>query len=138
MNINLPEDIAAIRSVFDKGIAAANAGDAADLAAFYTEDVVVMNPNQPTHIGKEALLQNLHALFDPFTVKMTAQIEEVEVSGDWGFTRSSFTWTLTPKAGGEPNEDSGNWLVIWRRGPDGSWKVAREIWNSTQPPPGTE
>ena len=45
--------------------------------------------------------------------------------------------TLTPKAGGEPTEDSGKWLGILKRQPNGSWKVHRDIWNSDKPFPST-
>ena len=130
------EDIAAIRSGVDEGIAAFHAGDAAALAACYTEDAVVMPPNQPAVIGKEAMQSDFQTRFDQFTGKLTAHTAEVEVAGDWGFIRMNYTETLTPKAGGEPTEDSGKWLQIWRRGADGSWKVAREIWNSDKPLPG--
>jgi ketosteroid isomerase-like protein len=27
-------------------------------------------------------------------------------------------------------KDSGNFIIIYKRVPDGSWKVARDIWNS--------
>ena len=133
------EDIAAIRSAFDEGVAAGHAGDAAALAAcWFTEDTVTMQPNLPTRIGKEAHQSYLQTTFDQFAMKITAQTEEVEVAGDWGFIRLNFTQTLTPKAGGEPIEVSGRWLQIWKRGPDGSWKVARQISNSDEPLPGTE
>jgi ketosteroid isomerase-like protein len=43
--------------------------------------------------------------------------------------------TLTPKAGGNTIEDRGNCIWLWRRQGDGSWKVARAMWNSPQPMP---
>ena len=133
-----PEDIAAIRSALDEEMAASKAGDAAAFAACYTDDAVLMPPNEPAVVGKQAIQSCAQAIFDQFTEEGTAQTVEVEVTGDWGFTRLNFTMTLTPKAGGEAIEDNGKWLQIWRRQPDGSWKIYREIYNSDKPVPGTE
>lgn len=132
------EDVAAITSAFDEAVAALHAGDAAALAAFFTEDAIRMAPNQPADIGREAIQSIFETVFDQFTLKLTAQTEEVEVAGDWAFARLNYTETATPKAGGEPIEDNAKWLMIFRRGPDGSWKVSHEIWNSDNPLPGTE
>src|SRR6185295_15838251 len=41
-------------------------------------------------------------------------------------------WALdsTPKRGGKTVHDEGKGVWIWRRQADGSWKIARAIWNS--------
>ena len=75
-------------------------------------------------------------MLDQFTVKLIVEVLEVRVAGDWAFARMTYTETLTPKAGGEPTEDSGRWLVIYERQPDGAWKIYLEIWNSDRPLPG--
>ena len=44
-------------------------------------------------------------------------------------------FTLTPKASGTPTDDEGKYLLISRRQPDASWRIARHIWNSNNPVP---
>ena len=85
--------------------------------------------------GKEAIRSLYESVFDEYTVQGDGELLEVEVAGDWAFYRTTYTLTATPKAGGEPIEDHGKCVVIVRREPDGSWKIARLIANSDQPPP---
>ena len=130
------EDVAAIKKLIDDYLAAANAGDVSAVAAFYTDDAIRMPPNAPAKIGKEAIQSDVQTQLDQFTIKLGLEVVEVEVAGDWAFGRGSHTITLTPKAGGEPTEDSGKWIEILKRQPDGAWKIYRLIWNSDQPLPG--
>ncbi len=58
------KDIAAIKMVLDDCVAAANAGDAAATAALFTDDGILMLPNEPSVIGKEAIRSHLQAHFD--------------------------------------------------------------------------
>ena len=47
----------------------------------------------------------------------------------------SYTNTRAPKAGGTPTDDKGKYLMISRRHPNASWRIARHIWNSNNPVP---
>jgi ketosteroid isomerase-like protein len=95
-----------------------------------------MSPNTPAVVGKEAIRSRLQPYFNQFTLRLTASPEEFEVAGDWAFERGTYASTSTPKAGGEPTEDKGKYLAIWKRQPDGSWKRHRGILNSDLPLPG--
>ena len=130
-------DVAAINRVHDEYTAALNAGDAAAYVALLTEDVFVMPPNQPAAIGQEASRARIQRLFDQNTLEIARSVKEVVVVGDWAFSRHTGTGTLTPKAGGEPTEFRNKGMAIFQRQPDGSWKIARYIFNSNTPPSGT-
>jgi ketosteroid isomerase-like protein len=56
------------------------------------------------------------------------------VAGDWAFRRAAATWVLKPRAGGPAVNESGKFLIIYRRLPDGSWRIARDIFNRDHPP----
>jgi ketosteroid isomerase-like protein len=45
--------------------------------------------------------------------------------------------TLAPRAGGEAVEEHYRGLHIYRRQPDGTWRIAQEIWNTLTPRGGT-
>ncbi len=47
-----------------------------------------------------------------------------------------YTITLTPKAEAQPTDDIGKYITVYERQGDGSWRMARDIWNSDSPPPG--
>jgi uncharacterized protein (TIGR02246 family) len=130
------EDVAALKAMVPEIEAAWNAGDAAALANLRTDDAIRMNPNEVALVGSQAIQSWHQTIFDQFTPKSALSIEEVEVAGDWAFVRGSYAITLTPKDGGEPTEDSGKFLVIEKRQPDGYWKCYRIFSNSDQPLPG--
>ncbi len=134
--VDVEAEQAAIRTLGERAIATFNTNDAAALAAFATDNVVWLPPNQPAVSGKEAFVELYRAVFEQFTVEITSHpIDELVVAGDWAFARGRYTLTLTTKAGGEPVQQSGKFIGIYQRQPDGSWKWARHIWNSDQPPP---
>ena len=66
---------------------------------------------------------------DRVTFDMDITNEEVEVAGDWAFSRGTYTLTTTPKESGQPVFIDGRYITIFTRQPDGSWKRHREIFN---------
>ena len=129
-------DVEAINNVVDQHVSAINSGDAAAEASLYTNDAIKMPTNQPVVTGNEAIRSWTQNMIDQFTLKLAVSSDELKVAGDWAFLRSIYTQSMTPKAGGEPTEDNGKYLVIFERQPDGCWKAARDIWNSDNPAPG--
>ena len=60
-------------------------------------------------------------------VECSAEIEEIEVLGDWAFLRNRLTITVTPDGSGEAMlKRSGYTLSILRKAPDGRWLLARD------------
>ncbi len=131
--VDVEADAAAVKRLFDEATAALNAGGGA-IEDFNTKDAVIMFPDEPAAIGKEAITAHnqafRQAFRDQFTSEEIRSVDEVVVSGDWAFVRWVGTGTLTPKDGGEPSEFNLKGITIFQRQPDSSWKVARAIWNS--------
>jgi ketosteroid isomerase-like protein len=71
----------------------------------------------------------MRVFHEKFTVQVDYSSQEIVVFGDWGFDRGTERYTLTPKAGGAPIRKSGNYLYLYQRQEDGSWKQSRVIWN---------
>ncbi len=128
------EDLAAINAVRDAWAAAFAAGDAAALAALYTNDAARMNPGEPTVSGPAAIQAGFEQMFSEATASNDIRPEMTDVSGDWGFDSGTYTSTVTPKAGGEAMTESGRYLVVLRKQADGSWKIVREMGNSPTAP----
>ncbi len=119
------------QTVFDAEIA----GDIEAWLSSFAEDVMVMPPNEPALTNKLAIRQSATPLFEQFDLHEETDDREVKVAGDWGYIRAHWIWTLTPKEGGKSVKDTGNSIWIVRRQPDGSWKIARGIYNSENPIP---
>lgn len=123
----VPDDIAAIKQVYDDWTLPWETGDAAGVASYYTEDAVQMPSSEPDIVGREAAQSSLQAVFDDFTVKGNAMdIQEVEIAGDLAFARGTYALTVTPKADGEPTHYTGKFLHLFKRQPEG-WKIHRAI-----------
>jgi ketosteroid isomerase-like protein len=58
---------------------------------------------------------------------------ETVIDGNLAYQRGSFTVIATPKAGGAARTTAGSFLRIYRRQPDGSWRMSRDMFNAEQP-----
>ena len=126
------------REAVDKGheawLGAMTANDAAALGQLVTSDVVLMPPHQPPVAGRQGVVDWFaDVVKQARTVAVTVPQREVIVAGDVAIERGSFTWKVAPMGAASHVEDRGNFLAIWRQQSDGSWKLTRNIWNSTVP-----
>lgn len=119
-------------------LAAMQANDAEALGRLVTTDVVFMPPHDQPVAGRQGVIDWFSGVVQHArTVAVSVPQREVIVTGDFGIERGSFIWKVAPAAGGSAIEDRGNFLAIWQRQPDGSWKAKYDIWNSTLPVPAT-
>jgi uncharacterized protein (TIGR02246 family) len=131
------QDVAALRSAIEntnpRFLDAFKRGDKAAMLAYYTEDAVVMMPNQPASRGRAAIDQSYTEFLSQMSYKDGGvRTQDVMVSGDLAVETGTYTWTLTMKSGGEIS-DNGKYVTVWKRQADGSWKIARDINNSDLP-----
>ena len=70
------------------------------------------------------------------TSSLTLNDREVFIGEGWAVETGTYQWGLEPAARGGPIIDRGNYMQVWTSQPAGEWKFAREIWNSSVPPPG--
>ena len=128
-------DATALRAALAAYFDAANAGDAARWASLYTEDAVMMPPNSPVVEGRGALESWLAIL----PVKITnaeGTALEVEGAGSVAYIRGTYSMSLQIPSVPESVPQQGKLLQIYARQPDGSWLLARDIWNANAAPSG--
>jgi ketosteroid isomerase-like protein len=128
-------DRTAIRQVGETDMKMMNAKDWKGDLALYTEDAIELPPNQAAVQGKAAI-QACKEAFPPFS-NFQEQSLEIEGQGDLAYDRGTYSMTVTPP-GAAPIEDRGKYLTILRKQADGSWKVARFMFNSDRPLPAKE
>jgi uncharacterized protein (TIGR02246 family) len=121
---------AAVAAADERWLAAFHRRDVAGLVELYTEDVVLLPDGEPAIVGRPAARAAHEAFFERWEARQEIDNTEIVVAGDWAFMRGSWLLTLEPRAGGDETRVRGKHLVIWRRQPDGAWKVARDIWNA--------
>ena len=122
-----------VRASVQQAVDAFRAGDVDTLVRLHTDDAVILKPGEEPEIGKPAMRASLESLFEQFTVEESRTIEELEIIGDWAFTWGKYSIKLTPNNGSAPINESGKYIDILRKQPDGSWLFARTMWNTTSP-----
>jgi uncharacterized protein (TIGR02246 family) len=111
-----------------------SAGDGKRVASIYTPDAVMMQNSQPAIVGGPAISEFVKAQFEMAYIELTLSSAEVVFIGDgWAFDRGTYRSIVRIKESGEVDDDDGNYLVLWRRQADGSWKIARDIDATSRP-----
>ena len=128
-------DREAIAAIEDRIRAAYAAGDAEAVAAQYTEDALLMGPGMPAFVGRQAIADSLRPFFASSRADLAQEIEEIEVFGDQAYMRGRIHIRIEARQGPGRVEMRGKYVVIARRGSDGVWRFARDIYNWDQPIP---
>ena len=128
------DDLAAIAEFNRRYLGAINDGDIDALSALTTEGHMMILPNRAPIVGKAANDAANGSVFERFDIDETWTPSETALGGDWAWQRGSFSVTATPKAGGDATTTTGNFLRIYARQPDGSWRMTIDMFNSDTPP----
>lgn len=111
---------------------AASTGDLDLFMSFWGPEPMAYPPGMPAVQGQEAIRKMFGgmAASPGFALSWTASKADVAASGDVGYTTGTYEMTM----GGV--KDSGKYVTVWKKQPEGTWKVAEDIFNSNLPPPG--
>jgi len=107
--------------------------DLAGLTALFTEDCVRMPQGGPATVGRPALEAAYRQDFADVwktQAKVRLQAEELIISGEYAFARG--VDTLIQAQDGRQVEETGKWLFVYRRQPDGTWKYHWITFNSNE------
>lgn len=103
-------------------------GDATALAAMYTLDAILFPPDEDMLRGNIPIGQFWKKTHEGGVASVTLMTTDVERSGDIAFETGKVE--LVVRAEGKPDSSaSAKYLVVWKRQPDGAWKLHRDIWN---------
>ena len=111
-------------------LAAINANDAEALLAMLTDDAIYLPPHEPAVEGKAAIRPWIEGYFGAYRTHWDKETLELVAAGDWAMELAAERVRDVPVGGGEAVEDVCKGIIIYRRQADGTWKVARDMWNS--------
>ena len=117
---------AAIRAVDDDFEAAFETGNAAEIAELYTDDGMLLPAGSDVVQGKKGIAAFWQGAMDMGIKHATLEITEIEQHGDTAIDVGRYT--LSGSVG--QVIDQGKYVVIWKH-EDGTWKLHRDIWNSS-------
>jgi uncharacterized protein (TIGR02246 family) len=129
-------DATAIRQLESDWLKAYQAKDADKITSFYTDDASVFNPGMPMVTGKADILsanqketadKNFSVTFPPSDKVVVSK------SGDMAYTQGSFTAMFTDTKTKKPMTEKGNYVEVYMKQADGSWKDVADISSSGGP-----
>lgn len=102
--------------------------------AFYSDDAVVLPPNDKIATTRDSMRKPIAELLSLPGVAVSWQQTKVDVarSGDIAYAYGTYQLSFND-AKGKPVNDQGKILEIWKKQPDGRWKCAVDTWNSDLP-----
>ena len=104
-----------------------NSRKAQALVSMYTDDCILMPPEEPSVTGRQAVMDfYLPLLRHGFTMERTN--EEAETRADVTLRRGTY---VVKDRHGEVTE-RGKYMQLWRMQEDGKWRLSREIWNTDE------
>jgi uncharacterized protein (TIGR02246 family) len=124
-------DEAKIRDLDAKWSKTASANDVDGTVSYYTDDASLLPPNGPIATGKQAIRANWASLLTPGnTLSWEAKKVEVSRSGDMAYLIGAYQLAM------KGMQDRGKFVEVWKKQPDGQWKVVADIFNSDLPAAG--
>ena len=102
--------------------------------SFYADDGSLLPPDAPVATGHEAIRAYLSGLFaaPEFALHWTTTKAELSRTGDLGYTYGTYELSFQD-AEGNPVASQGKSLVVWKKQPDGQWKVVADMFNRGAP-----
>ncbi|MGB8412288.1 MAG: nuclear transport factor 2 family protein [Candidatus Binatus sp.] len=114
-----------IRAELEKWTRDFNSGDASEVCSLFAPDLISNFRGEPEDTYNSLCANLQMALADPAKAyHYDLEIKEIIVSGDVGVVRLVWTLKVRPKNGFEQTKREPG-LDIFRRQPDGSWKISR-------------
>ena len=119
----MTDDESAIRTLVKTWMEASQNGNFETVLTLMTDDVVFMTPGKEP-FGKAELSATSAAIKD-VNLEGKNEIVELKVLGDWAYARTHIEIAMTPP-GGAKVEREGYTLPLFRKAPDGQWRIARD------------
>ena len=115
-----------------------SAGHADSVAAFYTEDGVLMPPNAKAVSGRAGIRELMVGFLGSGTFSLTITPSAVAADGPRAIDRGTYVLSFTPPAGAPPevkaSTDTGKYVAHWVN-QGGTWLMALDMWSSDLPAP---
>ena len=124
-------DLAAIEKLRQQDIAATVARDPVALTDFWTDDAIRLGAGAPPEIGKAAIRASNERATAGKNLKVLSYVPEIKdftfLDGGWAVEWRIYTASYVDSPGGETKHARGTVLGVYKRLPDGSWKVFRAM-----------
>jgi uncharacterized protein (TIGR02246 family) len=132
IGLTMPVAAEDVRAAIDQAnaqiVEAFKAGDAAAIAANYTEDGKMLPPDATEVAGRAAIQQFWQSWLDDGLKNLTLEAIEVEAEGDLAYEVGNFS-IEAPAENDAMATATGNYLVVWKRASGDDWQLHVDTWN---------
>ncbi len=120
-------DEATIRAADQDFVKCAEAKDLDKCMSLYADDAVLLGSGAPAAVGKDNVRKFIQGLLAAPGLKLTVNTTSVTVarSGDLAIDQGTVEATITDKKG-KPAASTSQYVLVWKKMPDGSWKIAAD------------
>ena len=123
------EAIEALLQMYKKSL---NTSDAELSTSLYTADGIFMPTKAPSAIGSEQIAKSYAFIFSQIQLNIEFYIDEIVVEGDFAFAVTSSKGSTLIRATGATIPEANRELFVFEK-INGEWKIARYMFNKTQP-----
>ncbi len=125
---------AAVRTALGEAWNAVITKDVDKFIAVCADEDIMFPPNAPIVRGKQEVREYMTQFFASPGYSISRQPPQIEVSGagDLAYTWDTFELTVND-AEGNPVTQNAKHVVVWKKEPQGTWKIVADIWNTDQP-----
>jgi ketosteroid isomerase-like protein len=124
-------DLSAIEKLRQQDIAATVARDPVALTELWTDDAIRLGVGAPPEVGKPAIRASNERQTANKNFKVLSYVPEIKdftfLEGGWAIEWRTFTASFVSAAGAEPTHVRGTLLAVYKKLPDGSWRVFRGL-----------
>ena len=113
----------------DKWLAALKSKDVTSAAAFYAADAAFLQPTGYRIEGIKAIRELYEKVVSTFDTDLTLTSRFFEASGNLACDSGEYEETLTNRATAQKQHYRGQYLMVFRLGPDGEWRIIQHVWS---------
>jgi ketosteroid isomerase-like protein len=121
----MDDDREQIKAIYAAITALLADGDIGGLSMYYTTDAIQFPPDRAPLMGWAEIRASLEKELEGISFNSTIDLLETVIVGD-----CAYAWGQFRATGGQRSQTSGSFLDIFRRQPDGSWKISRSAWSN--------
>jgi ketosteroid isomerase-like protein len=111
----------------DKWLAAFKPKDVTRAVAFYASDAAFLQPTGVRIEGSKAIRELYEKVVSTFDTDLTLTSRFLEASGRLACDSGKYEETLTNRATAQKEHYRGQYVMVFRLGPDGEWRIIQHV-----------
>jgi ketosteroid isomerase-like protein len=104
-------------------------------ASWFADDAVTLSNGKAAVVGRAAIAASASWLPQDYQLTWTPEGARLSPAGDMGFTWGHYEGRAKDH-NGNPIVNTGRYMTVWKKQPDGSWKVVLDASNEAPPAEG--